>query len=324
MNLTEKNLRDASLPSAILLVEDEPLLRVSMARGLSKLTNVDVLAAASFSEAVALLEARPPSLLISDINLPGALGLDLMGELNNRGINIPIIFITAFIKTYRSQIPMHPKVLVMEKPIVIGELREHVVHLLGPAGDAMQTPFGVCDYVQLSCLGGHSVIIDVEFVIGSGRIVIHDGAVWSAVDQQGCGAGAFIRLALATDVVITCSPMVGEPGLRTITEHWEFLVLESARVFDESQKVKNSTATVSPGASVRLEATVAMPIQPESPLTFDELWSQGVEALLNHDFLAAIRAFKATEALRPGEPRVLANLARLKEMGYSDSTGGEQ
>ena len=376
----------SGLPSVILLVEDEPVLRASMARGLGKLTNVDVLAAATFNEAVTLLEAHPPSLLISDIDLPDTSGLELVAELNRRGINIPVIFVTAFLKTYRSQIPDHPKVLVLEKPIPLGELRAQATQLLGPAGDSMRIPFGVIDYVQLSCLGRHSVNIDVEFIHGAGLVIVHDGAVWSAVDGQGTGADAFSRLAFATDGVVTCSPLLGGPGPRTITTRWEMLVLESARIFDEAQRDKQSTDTfcepalplVSPAPAIpgpktsarravppplppsakgsprraptfadvravlpsstplpqrppaqlarslsRPLATIASSVQSARESTFDELWQQGVEALLNREFHSSLRAFKAADALQPDEPRILANLARLEEMGYSSDFEGD-
>jgi CheY-like chemotaxis protein len=375
----------SSLPSVILLVEDEPVLRASMARGLGKLSNVNVLAAASFNEAVTLLEAYPPTLLISDIDLPDNSGLELVAELNRRGINIPVIFVTAFLRTYKSQIPDNPKVLVLEKPIPLGELRAQATQLLGPAGDSLHTPFGMIDYIQLSCLGRHSVSIDVEFIRGAGRVVAHDGAVWSAVDDQGTGEEAFSRLAFATDGVVTCSPLMGKPGPRTITTRWEVLVLESARIFDEAQRDNQSTgmscepalppvlpAPAIPGPKTsarravppplppsakgsagraptfadvkavlpsstplpqRVPAPLARPVsrtrasapsaRPAREATYEELWKQGVEALLNREFHSALRAFKAADVLQPGEPRILANLARLEEMGYSSDFEGD-
>jgi hypothetical protein len=48
-----------------------------------------------------------------------------------------------------------------------------------------------------------------------------------------------------------------------------------------------------------------------------------VDALLGRDFDVAFRAFLAAEALQPGDPRVVANLVRLKEMGYSDDVASE-
>jgi Flp pilus assembly protein TadD len=48
-----------------------------------------------------------------------------------------------------------------------------------------------------------------------------------------------------------------------------------------------------------------------------------VEALLNREFHSALRAFKEADALQPGEPRILANLGRLEEMGYSSDVEGD-
>jgi CheY-like chemotaxis protein len=376
----------AALGSAILLVEDEPVLRASIARGLSKLTNIEVMSAATFAEAVALIGARAPSLVISDIDLPGASGLELVGELGRRGINVPIIFVTAYLKTYRSQIPQNPNVLVLEKPVPIEELRKKTTQLLGPAGDAMRTPFSVVDYVQLACLGHHSLHIDVEFVKATGKVIVWQGELWHASDEQGEGAEAFCRLAFSKEGTVICSPMIGEPGPRTIQTHWEVLVLESARILDEAQhREKMAAATscpvptaasavaarqptlsappapasglapparspalaparlppprplpppppprearTSPASSVRTSppraTAAAQPAPRRRQPSFDELWTRGVDALLAREFEAAFHAFAAADALRPGDPRVVANLARLKEMGYSDARGGE-
>jgi hypothetical protein len=49
------------------------------------------------------------------------------------------------------------------------------------------------------------------------------------------------------------------------------------------------------------------------------MWSDGVEALLAREFTRAVRSFLAADRLRPNEPRVVANLQRLHDMGYVDS-----
>ena len=164
MTSVPDNSNGASLSSTILLVEDEPVLRSSIAQGLNKLTNVQVFAAANVVEAVKILDAHVPSLVISDIDLPGETGLEIVSELERRKLDIPIIFVTAYLKTYRTQIPERPNVLVLEKPIPLEELRSRALRMLGPAGEGARTPFGVVDYVQLACLGRHSVQIDIELV----------------------------------------------------------------------------------------------------------------------------------------------------------------
>jgi hypothetical protein len=53
--------------------------------------------------------------------------------------------------------------------------------------------------------------------------------------------------------------------------------------------------------------------------SFEDLWTQGVDALLNREFSRAVQAFSMADGLRPNEPRILANLQRLQEMGYLDA-----
>jgi CheY-like chemotaxis protein len=380
-----------AVSSTILLVEDEPVLRTSMARGLAKLTNVEVLTASNYAEAVALIESNPPSLIISDIDLSGASGLELVGELQRQKKTTPIIFVTGYLKTYQPQIPNHPNVQVLEKPVPLGELRTMVSELLGPLAPATPAPFNVADYVQLACLGRHSVRIDVEVATGAAHVVIHQGDVWTAVDALGSGPEAFARLAFEPDGIINCSSLTGTPGERTISARWELLALESARAFDEagrkrtgefstnpslarlralspeaapsgplaSSLVVDDVAAFAAGGSMRYAPVVRTdrsprflsvappkgppplppsakvpqrmatraslaPVVTRSPLpppsaSFEELWKQGVDALLNREFTRAVQAFSMADGLRPNEPRIVANLQRLREMGYLDA-----
>jgi CheY-like chemotaxis protein len=370
-----------------------------MARGLAKLTNVEVMTAANYAEAVTLIESQPPSLIISDIDLPGASGLELVGELERQRMTIPIIFVTGYLKTYQPQIPNHPNVQVLEKPVPLGELRTRVSELLGPLAPATPPPFNVADYVQLACLGRHSVRIDVEFATGAAHVVIHQGEVWTAVDVIGSGPEAFARVAFEPDGIVNCSSLTGAPGERTISTRWELLSLESARAFDEAGRKRTGEFStnlslarlraLSPeptpsgalagsllvddasafaagssmrhaGSSMHHASVVRTDRLPPSPLTappkrppplpasakvsqrmptraaitplatpvtsaappsasFEDLWTQGVDALLNREFSRAVQAFSMADGLRPNEPRILANLQRLQEMGYLDA-----
>lgn len=257
--------------SVILLVEDEPVLRSSIARGLNKLTNVEVLSAANLAEAMALLDMRTPALVISDIDLPDGAGVELIGELKGRKVEIPIIFVTAYLKTYRAQIPEHPNVLVLEKPIPLEELRARVLRMLGPAGEAARGPFTVVEYVQLACLGRHSVQVDVELVDGASYIIVHEGELWSAVDRDGTGEEAFKRVVMLKEGTVTCASLVGPPGVRTITRRWEQLVLESACELDESRRDAHTQSA----SDSRLPALAGTP----RPVASDRPKSQGDRAV---------------------------------------------
>lgn len=327
----------AAIPSTIFLVEDEPVLRSSLASGLRKLSNVDVLAAGTVNEAVAFLDEHEPSLLISDIDLPGASGLDLVSELGRRDIHVPIILITAYLNAYRDQIPSEPNVLVLEKPIPLKDLRARVQQALSPVLEGLQPPFNLLDCVQVACTRGLSARIEIRHDEGLAEVVIHKGEVWAARDHQGDGSCAFKRLAFVADSAIKYLPLRAEPGARNITMSWERLVIDLAcppegaghppvteinpaeEVLTDRRSYRSLSRTLSGMPQVPPEDLRPCPAGP----SFDELWAKGVDALLSRQHVAAWRAFKAAGNLRQGHRGVLANLRRLAELGYDEDSVSE-
>src|ERR1700690_4196588 len=80
--------------AAVFVVDDDASVR----DGIRTLLRSVGLQAEVFSSAEEFLKAaRPesPSCLVLDVRLPGVNGLDLQDQLNNAGIEMPIIFITA-------------------------------------------------------------------------------------------------------------------------------------------------------------------------------------------------------------------------------------
>lgn len=218
----------------VLIIEDEAMLRSSMVRGLSRLPGLEVVQAGTLGEGLALIDQATPALILSDIDLPDRSGLELIGEVGRRGLRTPIVFISAYLKAFRSQIPPHAYVEVLEKPVGIEELRDVVQrHVAVPAqSTGAGAPFGLADYMQLSSLGRHSVTIEV---VGKGRVTIFQGQVWSAVDGKGDGTAALQRLLGDTSSQVVCQALKGEPGPRTLSGSAEEVLLEAARLMDEGQ-----------------------------------------------------------------------------------------
>jgi len=80
--------------SNILLVEDEPLIREAFALRLSERGYV-VQTARSGEEGLALLRSSPPDILVLDMVMPGLSGLDLLKEVREADLEIPVILLTA-------------------------------------------------------------------------------------------------------------------------------------------------------------------------------------------------------------------------------------
>lgn len=327
-------------PKNVLVVEDESVLRASMVAGLAKLKDVQIFGAGTLGEAVASLDGKQPAVVVSDIDLPDGLGVQLIGELAKRQIQAAIIFVTAYRAAYGSLIPPHAGVEVLEKPVSLVTLRQVVSQRLG--GDEIPpSPFTVADYVQLSCMGHHSVTIDLESREGRGRIEIVDGALWSAVDAEGAtGESAFRQLAFRRDVKIQCVTSDAAPGERNLTASWESVLMEAARVQDEEARASRPVFDLGGnpedefGDFAEHPSTAhlaAVPVVPETRTTtlksmdavaapiedaFDAHQDQAIAALMSKDYPAAVTAFARARELRPDDPKVNANLKRLREMGF--------
>jgi CheY-like chemotaxis protein len=331
----------------VLLIEDETVLRGSMARGLGKMPGFSVIEAGNLAQALAVLDTAPPDAIVSDIDLPGRSGLELIGELRRRGLVTPILFVSAYLKAYRSQIPPNAQVEVLEKPVPLEQLRawiaEHVT------ASAERAPFCAADYLQLACMGHHSVeIIISQAPGGPGRIQVVEGQVWSAVDAYGKGIDAFKRCAFHRAGPIECHAIEGEPGPRNIEGGIEALLLDAARELDERQReAKAPPGPVKRPSQIKVPAqgaapakrpsqvvpaqrhptpvstpAVSAPPPPSAPpedddaQRFGEVWDRGIGALLGKDYAGALQAFLEARTLKPDDPRVAANLKRLEDLGF--------
>jgi CheY-like chemotaxis protein len=295
----------------VLVIEDEAVLRSSVARGIAKL-GTEVLEAANLNDALLLLDRSAPDLVVSDIDMPERSGIELVGELGRRGLKIPIVFVSGYLHAYRAQIPHHASIEVLEKPVPIDELRAVVARRLGDSGLKDVSPFSVPDYLQLACMGRHSVLIEVEQdgrVLG--EVVVCRGDLWSAKDERGLGLDALGRLTCAEGALTRCKRLHGDPPPRDLEGSWEFLLMEAVRYMDESRR----GAELSPPSSIERDTKTPQSEDPLSELS-GKLWDEGLDAMLSRDYTRALTIFAKAQRLFPGDAKVRANIRRLNQMGY--------
>jgi CheY-like chemotaxis protein len=328
-----------SLPDAgqgasarVLVIEDEPMLLRSVVTGLSRLPGVEVVGASSVSAALSEIQARAPAVVISDIDLPDRTGIELLGELGARGLKPHVIFVSAYVKAYRAQIPPHAGVEIMEKPVSLETLRSLVSQRVATP-PAISSPFGVADYLQLASLGHHSVVLEIDGPV-RGQINEVDGEAWSANDELGDGLSAFRRLALSRDVLVRCQTLSADPGARSLSGSCESLLLECARLQDESSHgaggepqgftelaLEEDTVPDSAPTAPEPQPAVSARAPPPVVLQFEELFEQGVEASLAKRYGDALMLFQQARLQRPDDLKVKVNIARLEKLiqGVSES-----
>src|SRR5687768_13491275 len=79
----------------ILVVDDEASLRMTLSANL-ELEGFVVVEAESADEALKILAKEDFDLILSDIRMPGRSGIELVSELRNNGIDLPVVLMTAF------------------------------------------------------------------------------------------------------------------------------------------------------------------------------------------------------------------------------------
>lgn len=312
---TSSSMSTASQPEVrtVLVVEDETILRASMVRGLSKSEGLNIVDTGTVRQARSLVQSHLPDIVIADLDLPDGSGIEIVGELDRLGLRVPIVFVSAFVGQYRGRLPRRGGIDVFEKPVSLDRLRRLVSERLHDDAEVQSSPFGVIDYIQLAGMGRRSILIEVRgHVVGRGEIFIRAGEVWSARDERGEGMDAFRRLAFLSDAIVTCRALDPiEGGARMIEGSCEALLLEAARMKDEAE---GHNETVDLGWEDTPPETTTTP--PDPVQDFSELYEQGVDALLAKRFSEAYRAFFAADERVPGDPRVHANLERLRQMGH--------
>lgn len=114
---------------SVLLVEDEPLVRAYLKQALTVI-GVTVVAYEDVSAAIDSLDKEIPSVVITDCNLPGESGTDLIRVIVDRRLMIPIIGISA--EHYRGIEMMEAGAAVfLEKPIEVETLHKVLMQVLG-------------------------------------------------------------------------------------------------------------------------------------------------------------------------------------------------
>lgn len=119
----------SSTDGRVLLVEDQAQIRNMACRGLKAL-NVSVETAASGSEAMRLIEASVPDLLITDVSMPGMGGVELVTCARRMQSRLPVLYVTGYWQGPAPKgTPEDPSFLLM-KPFTLQQLRTKVQEIL--------------------------------------------------------------------------------------------------------------------------------------------------------------------------------------------------
>jgi predicted regulator of Ras-like GTPase activity (Roadblock/LC7/MglB family)/CheY-like chemotaxis protein len=234
----------------VLVVDDEADMLWMLQRNLNKgMEDVEILAAESGEEALAILSDKEVNLVISDINMPGINGLDLLLEINNRYPETGVIIMTAYpSNTYESQAMLSGSLRFVEKPFDIKEMRQIVKETLFSEEGFQGTVDGIdlMDIVQFNGLSRATAALKVKTANNEGMIFFKNGNVVHAMCDSMSGENAFFKILSFQGGSLQNIRGV-EPPVVSIKKGLESLLLEVANRSDEIDPKEAKTASENAG-----------------------------------------------------------------------------
>jgi DNA-binding NtrC family response regulator len=122
---------DMTQRQRVFIVEDRESLRNLMRKALQQ-EGYDILSAASGDAAMQLIEDQPYDLLLTDLKLPGASGIEVLRASRKRRPEIPVVVLTAFGNVHTAVQAMKLGAAdFLEKPVEIDDLFKLTRELIG-------------------------------------------------------------------------------------------------------------------------------------------------------------------------------------------------
>jgi CheY-like chemotaxis protein len=260
------------MPStSVLLVEDESLFRDVAAQALvAGLPLIDIFTACNGQEAIELIDAHHPMVVVTDLHMPVLDGFAVVSHLARRRSKASVVVMSAFLnEEYARQITANGAVVCLDKPVDLARLVDSVRTLLATRATGHVEGVTLPGFVQLLQMEKKNVTLRITTEDGASTGLLHftEGNLTDAWDGERGGEAAALRIlgwSAEIDVVI---PRMSDR--RTIESSTMLLVMEAARLQDERSAAPGRAGRNSdPFAMIDLEGSdFLLPILPgqESP-----------------------------------------------------------
>ena len=241
----------------ILLLDDEPDVLEYYREILGALkSRPQLVTSDSGARAIALLEAEPFNLLISDLKMPKMDGLQVLSIVRRKFPLLRVMILSALQDDQiRSRAYAMGVDLFWEKPATAREITLFSECVESMLGTEVQGGFrgiqskSLVDLIQLECMSQSSCVLRITNGKLTGLIWIVNGDVIDASADQLLGEEAFREIFSWRTGNFEILPT--DPGrLRRITTSYQGLLLDSAQAFDEARGAEAPAAGVAEGASV--------------------------------------------------------------------------
>jgi CheY-like chemotaxis protein len=227
----------------VLFVDDEqPFLDlIGQAMEAYSHGNWEVQLASTTSKALSILQQGPVHLVVVDIHMPVVDGVQFLKLLQRKYPNVPRAVLTGdATDEHRESCQANGAEMFLEKPrcpegleIVFATLDELAKWQPENGFQGVLRRVGMQDVLQMECLARNSVILEISGNGESGKIYIEQGSIVHAHVGKLVGDAAFNRLLSLAGGQFNHRAF-SEPPERSLSGAWEFLLMEAARMKDET------------------------------------------------------------------------------------------
>lgn len=220
--------------TSVLVVDDDDAFRNTIGRDLAN-QGFDVALAAGVADALAVLAGRPIDVLLTDLRMPDADGIDLLAQVREVSGRTRAILMSGFAtaRDYQRAIECGA-IRVLCKPFTSGELmqaiRQAVECETGFRGNIHG--LSLIDLLQMFHFARRSIAIVVDSW-APGHIYLDEGRIVHAVYRELTGEPA-LRAILAMPAGSLRTMVLPDGTPRSITRDFSALLLDSLRTIDEA------------------------------------------------------------------------------------------
>lgn len=262
---------------SVLLVDDSPEFLSTTSGLFSELSGGtwEIATHSSGGHALASLQKAPADLIALDVNMPVLDGVQLLGLLQRRFPSVLKVVLTGEASSeQRAACLKAGAELVLDKPTEAEGWRNAYAALdsllQAPREDGFRgvlRKVSLPDIIQMECLAANSSILEVTGAGMRGRLYIKDGQLVHGEIGELTGVEALNTVLCLPGGSFHLLPFT-DPGRETISGQWEFLLMEAARVRDESADARTRQApSFDPETLPDAAAIEAFSIQPHTAST---------------------------------------------------------
>jgi len=212
--------------------------------------------AISADQALDLLRKEKMDVIVVDANMPVLDGIQFLKILTRRHPELKKVMLTGLAtEEKRSACLANGAELFIEKPrssdglkAVFAMLDELMTWKPREGFQGMLRKVGLQDVIQMECLGRNSCVLEISNQQLSGRLYIEEGNLVHAMLGNLTGEKALQKLLSIAGGSFQLLPFE-QPAQRTISGPWEFLLMEAARVRDESAQTADAGTDAAAGAA---------------------------------------------------------------------------